>query len=155
MIKSTRLCILALGLALTSVSQASPYFTNVTNEWWQGRQTNVLAMAEVRLAANANDIAGLLMKASYDFDFSNSTTLSNTLVRVLSVGETITSPAFTNAFRLTRLDIRGTFITLSRETPEEYASDMHKVMGAGHPMAYSDELKALDDDGYFTQNQQP
>lgn len=149
MIKPTHLCTFALGLALAPALQASPYFTNVTNEWWQGRQTNVLTMAEARLAANTNDIAGLLMKASYDFDFSNSTILSNSLVRVLSVGETVTSPAFTNAFWLTRLDIRGTFITLARETPEEHASDMRKVMGAGHPMAYSDELKALDEDGYF------
>ena len=149
MINPAPVCTFVLGLAIAPISQASPYYTNVTNEWWQGRQTNVLAMAEVRLAANTNDIAGLLMKASYDFDFSNSTTLSNTLVRVLSAGETVTSPAFTNAFRLTRLDIRGTFITLSRESPEEHASDMHKVMGAGHPMAYSDELEALDEDGYF------
>lgn len=149
MIKPTHLYTLVLGLAFTSILQASPYFTNVTNEWWLGRQTNVLAMAEARLASNTNDIAGLLMKASYDFDFSNSTTLSNTLVRVLSVGETVTSPAFTNAFRLTRLDIQGTFMTLDSETPEEHASDMRKVMGAGHPMAYSDELEALDKDGYF------
>ena len=152
MIKPTHLCTLALGLALTPVLQASPYFTNVTNEWWQGRQTNVLAMAEARLASNTNDIAGLLMKASYDFDFSSSTTLSNTLVRVLSVGETVTSHTFTNVFRLTRLDIRGTFITLSKETPEKHASDMLKVMGAGHPMAYSIELEALDKDGYFDVN---
>ena len=151
-IKPAHFCTLVLELALTPVLQASSYFTNVTNEWWQGRQTNVLSMAESRLAANTNDIAGLLMKASYDFDFSNSTTLSNTLVRVLSVGETVTFPAFTNAFRLTRLDIQGTFMTLGSETPEEHATDMLKVMGPGHPMAYSDELKALDDDGYFGTN---
>lgn len=147
--KPTHLCALVLGLAAATVSQASPYFTNVTNEWWQGRQTNVLAMAESRLAANTNDIAGLLMKASYDFDFSDSQTLSNSLVRVLAAGARVTTPAFTNAFRLTAIDIRWTFATLSSETPAEHTSDMLKVTGPGHPMAYSDELKALDDDGYF------
>lgn len=149
---SIRFCTLALVLALTPVSQASSYFVNITNQWFLGHQTNVLALANQRLSANTNDIAGLLMKASYDFDFSDSGTLSNTLVRVLSVGETVTSPAFTNAFWLTRLDIQGTFITLGTETPEEHASDMHKVTGPGHPMAYSEELKALDDDGYFGGN---
>ena len=152
MIKHTYVCSLVLGLAFATISHASSYYTTVTNEWWQGRQTNVLAMAESRLAANTNDIAGLLMKASYDFDFASSTTLSNTLVRVLSVGSSVTTPAFTNAFRLTSIDIRWTFKTLEAETPSEHASNMLKVTGPGHPMAYSDELKALDDDGYFDRN---
>ena len=152
MINRTHVCALVLGLAFAPVSQSSPYYTTVTNEWWQGRQTNVLAMAESRLAANTNDIAGLLMKASYDFDFADSPTLSNSLVRVLSAGTLVTTPAFTNAFRLASLDIQWTFKTLSSETPAEHASDMIKVMGPGHPMAYSDELKALDDDGYFNES---
>ena len=146
--------ILAATLILASSPvSASNYYASVTNQWFQGHQTNVLAMANQRLAANTNDIAGLLMKASYDFDFADSTTLSNTLVRVLAVGETITTHTFSNAFRLVRLDIRGTFKTLSTETPEEHASDMLKVQGAGHPMAYDFALEALDDDGYFGGNQ--
>lgn len=134
---------------LSAQALASTYYSNVTNEWLQGRQTNVLALANQRLAANTNDMAGLLMKASFDFDFADGHTLSNSLVRVLSAGETIVTPAFSNAYRLVQLDIRGTFKTLSTETPEEHASDMLKVLGAGHPMAYEDALKALDDDGYF------
>ena len=141
--------LLATALLLSSQAFASAYYANVTNEWFQGRQTNVLALANQRLASNTNDMAGLLMKASYDFDFADANTLSNSLVRVLSVGETISTPSFTNAYRLVRLDIRGTFKTLSSETPEEHASDMLKIMGAGHQMAYEDALKALDDDGYF------
>ena len=141
------IAILSLTLAISAA--ASGYYASITNLWYQGQQTNVLALSEQRLATNQNDIAGLLMKASYDFDFSNATTLSNTLARILVVGDTITTPAFTNAFRLTRIDIRGTFKTIATETPDEHTSDMLKVMGAGHPMAYEDELKALDDDGYF------
>lgn len=141
--------ILITAVLLSAQAFASTYYSNVTNEWLQGRQTNVLTLANQRLASNTNDMAGLLMKASYDFDFSDSNTLSNSLVRVLSVGETIATPAFSNIYRLVRLDIRGTFKTLSTETPEEHASDMLKVLGAGHPMAYEDALKALDDDGYF------
>lgn len=144
--------LLAASLILASATFASDYYSSVTNQWFQGHQTNVLAMANQRLAANTNDIAGLLMKASYDFDFSSSTTLSNTLARVLSVGATIRTPAFTNVYEWTKLDIRCTFKTLATETAQEHASDMIKVMGPGHPMAYSDELKALDDDGYFNES---
>ena len=141
--------ILIAAALLTAQASASTYYSNVTNEWFQGHQTNVLALANQRLTSNTNDMAGLLMKASFDFDFSDSNALSNSLVRVLTVGETIVTPAFSNIYRLVRLDIRGTFKTLSTETPEEHAADMLKVLGSGHPMAYEDALKALDDDGYF------
>lgn len=137
------------SLSLVGSALASDYYNAITNLWHQGRQTNVLAMSEQRLATNSCDIAGLLMKASYDFDFSNAATLSNTLVRVLAVGDTITTPAFTNVYKILRFDIRGTFKTIATETPEEHAADMLKVQGVGHPMAYEDALKALDDDGYF------
>lgn len=136
-------------LVAALAAEASPYFANVTNEWRQGRQTNVLAMAERRLASNTNDIAGLLMKASYDFDFASAPVLSNTLARVLSAGSAVMTPAFTNGFWRTAIDIRCTFRTLADETEEEHASDMLKVQGAGRPMAYESDLKALDDDGYF------
>ena len=148
-----KITILATSLILVaSPVRASSYYANITNLWFQGHQTNVLTIANQRLAANTNDIAGLLMKASYDFDFSSSTTLSNTLVRVLSVGETITTHTFSNTFRLVQLDIRGTFKTLATETPEEHAADMLKVIGPGHPLAYEFALEALDDDGYFDNN---
>lgn len=128
---------------------ASDYYVNMTNVWYRGQQTNVLALANQRLLSNTNDIAGLLMKASYDFDFADSATLSNTLVRVRAVGATVRTPAFAEAYDLLELDIRCTFRTLATETPAEHAADMLKVQGAGHPLAYEDALKALDDDGYF------
>ena len=144
-----RIPMILIGLAAAASVHASAYFTSVTNSWYAGRQTNVLALANARLASNTNDIAGLLMKASYEFDFADATTLSNTLARVLSVGPTVATPAFTNAFQLTRIDILGTFDTLATETAEERAADQHKVEGPGHPMAYEDELTALERDGYF------
>ena len=139
----------AFVLFSSLVASASDYYASMTNVWYCGYQTNVLAQANQRLSSSTNDIAGLLMKASYDFDFADSETLSNTLVRVLLAGSTVATPAFSNAFEWVKLDIRGTFKTIATETPEEHAADMLKVHGAGHPMAYEDALKALDDDGYF------
>lgn len=139
--------LLTLTLASALAASASETFTNITNLWWNGGQSCVLALANARLQSNPNDLAGLLMKASYDFDFADATTLSNSLQRVLDVGRTVTATAFTNAFAMTELDIRGTFATLADETPEEHAADLQKVQGAGHPMAYETELAALDAEG--------
>ena len=128
---------------------SSSYFNTITNLWHTGHQTNVLQMAQSRLAQNTNDIAGILMKASWDFAFSDAETLSNSLVRIRSVGSQIATPAFTNAFVLTQFDLDSTFSILPRLTPAQLAIDRVKASGPGHRMPYEEELKALDDDGYF------
>lgn len=127
----------------------SSYFNTLTNLWHTGHQTNVLQMAQSRLVSNTNDIAGILMKASWDFAFSDAETLSNSLVRIRSVGGQVVTPAFTNAFVLTQFDLDSTFSILPRLTPAQLAIDRVKASGSGHRMHYEEELKALDDDGFF------
>ena len=129
--------------------QGSPYFNTITNLWYSGHQTNVLQMAEARLARNTNDIAGVLMKASWDFAFSDAVVLSNSLIRIRDVGRTISTHAFTNAFVLTEFDLMSTFNILPRLTPIQLSIDCIKSSGPGRRMHYEEELKALDDDGYF------
>ena len=46
------------------------FHTNVTNLWYQGYKTNVLAIANERLSQNTNDIAGLILKAEFQLDSS-------------------------------------------------------------------------------------
>lgn len=48
---------------------ASQYYSNITNQWYSGNQTNVYNEGMARLATNQNDIAGLLMVASWKLDF--------------------------------------------------------------------------------------
>ncbi|MCL2105286.1 MAG: hypothetical protein FWH21_09645, partial [Kiritimatiellaeota bacterium] len=63
---------LLIGFMLMVVSGSTGFaqtnfYTNVTNLWYQGgkNRTNVLTIANTRLAANTNDFAGLLLKAHY------------------------------------------------------------------------------------------
>ena len=112
--------------------QGSSYFNTITNLWYAGHQTNVLQMAETRLAQNTNDVAGVLMKASWDFAFSDAVVLSNSLNRVLNAGETVQSSCFTNVFRITRLDVVCVLNAVAGRWPH-----------------FIEELKALDADGYF------
>ena len=51
-------------------------FVLVTNLWYQGSKSNVLAIAEQRLAANPNDLAGLVLKMEYDFSFLSFSSIS-------------------------------------------------------------------------------
>ena len=136
-------------LLFASHSSASTYFNTITNLWYTGHQTNVLQMAETRLAQNTNDVAGVLMKASWDFAFSDAVVLSNSLNRVLNAGETVQSSCFTNVFRITRLDVVCVLNAVANETVAQRTADLAKQNRPGRWPHFIEELKALDTDGYF------
>lgn len=139
-------------LIISASSFATPYFDNITNLWFTACHSNALAIANQRLAVNSNDIAGLLIKASWDFSFSNASVLSNSLLRVLEVGGSVRSRSFTNVFEITKVDIRYALIDLADETPAQRAEDFIKAARPGRLPHFVDDLKALDDDGFFMGN---
>ena len=141
------------AIAITLTTHASTTFDNFTNLWYTAQHSNVLALANQRLAANSNDIAGVLMKASWDFEFLEPSDLSNTLERVILVGSTCHTPAFTNIFEITKIDARCLLEDFALTPPAERIADQSKRGLPGKLPHYLEELKALDDDGYFTQNQ--
>jgi len=130
---------------------ASAYFDNITNLWFNALHTNVLILAEQRLAADTNDIAGVLMKASWDFVHADPPALSNSLDRVIASGQQISTPAFTNQFRITAIDVQRVKAFLAVETDADRAEVLQKATRPGRLPHYVHELKALDDDGYFTE----
>jgi len=132
-------------------AMASAYFENITNLWFNAQHTHVLNLAEQRLTANTNDIAGILMKASWDFVYANPSELSNSLDRVVAVGLLVTTPAFTNQFRITAIDVERVKDFLAAETDDDRAEILIKATRPGRLPHYVRELKALDDDGYFTE----
>ena len=71
------------------------FFSNVTNLWYQGYKSNVLAIAEERLALDGNDAAGLVLKMEYDMEFLNFGTLSNSVISVMRRFQDVSS---TNRF---------------------------------------------------------
>lgn len=142
--------ILLIALAAALAAPASQEYATITNTWQTLGASNLLVLAEARLATNQNDIAGLLMKASYDFDYADKVTLSNSLQRILDVGPTVDLLTFKTIFTvMTRRDIASTFRVLARETPEKHAADREKMRRRKHPMAYAPELHALEKDGFF------
>jgi len=138
-------------LVCIHAAESSTYFDNITNLWFTAQQTNVLILAEQRLAANTNDIAGVLMKASWDFAYADSSSLSNSLDRVVAVGQQTTTPAFTNQFRFTAIDVERVKDFLAIETESDRAQVLQKATRPGRLPHYVRELKALDDDGYFNE----
>ena len=135
--------------AFAVATQASTTFDNFTNLWYTAQYSNALAIANQRLAANSDDIAGVLMKASWDFEFLEPSALSNTLVRVIQIGNTCHTPAFTNIFKITKIDAHCLLVDFALAPPAERIADRGKRGLPGKLPHYLEELKALDDDGYF------
>ena len=79
-----RKAVFTIMLAVPFLLLAEPptFFSNVTNLWFQGHKSNVLAIAEERLACNSNDVVGAVLKMEYDFEFLNLSSVSNSIMRV-------------------------------------------------------------------------
>ena len=86
---------LVIATVSTSLAQTN-FYTNVTNLWYQGggARSNVLEIANARLAIDTNDIAGLILKAEYHFAFLENEAVSNAFLRIIQVADTITTTNF-------------------------------------------------------------
>ena len=129
------------------------FYTNVTNLWYQGYKTNVLAIANARLAANTNDIAGLILKAEYHFAFLEVEAISNAYLRVIQVGDTITTTNFVKDWQegLGRQDIIEALDNFAENpvTPQEIQAEKHKAFINEKPLPNESLIEALQKDGYF------
>ncbi|MGN0832082.1 MAG: hypothetical protein ACI4RD_00355 [Kiritimatiellia bacterium] len=147
-----KLLVLILAFTLRDAN-ATAYFDNITNLWYTAQFSNVLAIANERLSSDTNDIAGLLLKASYDVSFHEATVVSNSLLRVLEVGQNVASPAFSNVFQITKIDANGILRYMSLRNNDQKQDDWTKEAQPGLDIHHIHELKALDDDGYFDEHQ--
>ena len=134
----------------TVVFAQTNFHTNVTNLWYQGYKTNVLAIAHTRLLANSNDIAGLVLKAEYNLEFYKVGDISNAYLRVIQVGDTITTTNFVKRWQIIREDILETLNDLAENpiTNQEILNEKPKAFINQKPLPAS-LIEALQKDGYF------
>ena len=129
------------------------FYTNVTNLWYQGYKSNVLEIAEQRLNINSNDIAGLILKAEYHFEFLEVEAISNAWLRVIQVGDTITTTNFVKEWQagMSREDILDLLDVIAENplTPQQIQADKLKALINEKPLPNEGLIEALQEDGYF------
>ena len=86
---------------------ANADYCTVTNLWWNGYKTNVLAIAESRLEANTNDIVGIVLKLEYDLSFTYLDDLTNSFPRALDVASRIRTPSFSALYDVSLGQVKG------------------------------------------------
>ena len=127
-------------------------FALVTNLWYNGYKSNVLAIAEQRLAANTNDLAGLVIIMEFNLAFSNDSCLSNDIFRVLSAAEPITNSNIRTHFTEMK-GILEDFLQFLKDDYHPTAAELEEERGKAYiihkRMTYERYLKWLHDDGLF------
>ena len=92
----------AIVVSLSACAWSSPSadnYASVTNDWFQGNWTNVYELAQLRLAANTNDLVASHLMVSYDILFSDYQSISNSIQRLLVAMDSVTEPSMTNLSR--------------------------------------------------------
>ena len=132
-------------------------YSTVTNLWWNGYKTNVLAIAERRLEANTNDFVGLILEMEYHMAYMEIDDLTNVASRVFSLAPTIQGQAFSQKKELFTMSLQHlTNVAASCSLTSEEISRERKKGDIPHKhLGFERFLKALDDDGFFegTQNE--
>lgn len=96
---------MAVLSAAALVANATPTqnsYHAVTNDWRSGAYSNVLELAQSRLAANTNDIVAAYIMKDYNVMFSDFAAMSNSFQRLIHAGSLVSLPAYTNRFPLLR-----------------------------------------------------
>lgn len=140
--------LIALAYVIQSFGQTN-FYKEVSSMWYSGNKTGVLSIAEQRLQQNTNDMAGLILKMEYEIAFLQLDQVTNTMERVLQVGNTIITTNFAAAFPKLQKDINHLKTMIPLYPSDELAADQGKWNIAGKPLPHTDVLKALQDDGYF------
>ena len=149
---------LLIGFMLTGIAGSASlaqtnFYTNVTNLWYQGgeHRTNVLTIANERLAANSNDFAGLFLKAHYHVEFSEIDEMTNVFSRVVQVGNTITTTNFVKRWPEGSKNILFVLKFLNEYplTPQDIQEGKDKALIPHKPFPDADLIEALQKDGYF------
>ena len=146
---------IAFLLASTMQIMAEPYlgdFVTVTNLWYEGHKSNVLAIAEQRLAANSNDFAGLVLKMEYDFEFIEASRISNDMLSVIGIAQGITNSnikAHSGEIKMELEDFLNFLKNDYHPTASELQEDKDKAIIIHKRMNFEDYLKWFHDDGLF------
>ncbi|MBO4287379.1 MAG: hypothetical protein J5985_04335 [Kiritimatiellae bacterium] len=99
----TRLLVTLLFITVTVHAEPTANnFVAVTNDWYNGRWTNVFELAQQRLAVNSNDLVAANIMVDYDVKFSSIQDMSNSIIRLMRVSDAATLPAYTNLYRVMR-----------------------------------------------------
>jgi len=135
-------------MIITAFAQTN-FYQQVSSMWFSGNKQGVLDIANQRLAQNSNDIAGLLLKLEYEVEFLQTNNITSTIAKIIEVGGRYTETNFARQFPALKADYEVIKSVITNYPPDEFSVDQAKSSIPGKPLTCADEIKALQNDGYF------
>ncbi len=149
---SVKSIIAATAMAVNSAwATPSPNtYHGVTNDWYNANFSNVLERADLRLAANSNDIVGVTLKVAYHMTYGDLNSYSNSVARFIQVADTVTAPSFSNLYWAVRSEeIRYRDEYLPTRTQQLFEQGLPKAQLPHMQIPEDIYLKLLWDDGQW------
>ena len=139
---------LCLLCSLVTHSWAADSFVEqVSLLWEKGDKEEVLSIANKRILANNNDIAGLILQLEYQLAFLQLDKLPITADKLRVVGDGISTENFRKIWPIVRADLETIKIMVPLYPRKQLDIDREKAKLPGKPMTYMKLLKAIEDDG--------
>ncbi|MBQ6247769.1 MAG: hypothetical protein IJK04_12940, partial [Kiritimatiellae bacterium] len=142
--------VFASFLSAFSAAAQNGLYETVTNLWWDGSKSNVIAIADARLAIDSNDIVGVTLRLECDFSFGRPEAFSNSVCRFSRVGSGIRTPSFRVLFPFDAFDGVMSMFAVSDLTAAEWEAECAKGLSAAHrPLPMPGLWEALNADGWL------
>jgi len=126
------------------------FTAQVEGMWRTGDHAGVLAIAQTRLAANTNDLPGLLLKCEYELEYLQLDAATNTAAEILRVAPQIETERFGEIRSWVVSDAQVLLDAIPQYPPDEYAADLARAGTiTNKSLACGVVLQALEEDGYF------
>lgn len=145
--------IVLLAAMLTTWTYATPSancYSSVTNDWHQGKFSNVYELAQMRLTSNSNDVVATYIMHDWNLSFRDVGDISNGVTRIIEVSDCITNSSFAAEFRRLRpayIEYRDVF--LPTITKNQLEAERHKSYLPHQLMVSSYMLQLLDREGLW------
>lgn len=140
------LCLMASAHIASHLYAQTNFYDQVTRMWLTGQKQEVYCIATNRLAANSNDITGLVLKMEYELALCDYD-LTNTLARAVEVGSGITTTNFALVYPLLPLEAADLHVFLASYSTNDLAADRAKASITNKPMTYRRLIQAIQSDG--------
>jgi len=147
--------IAAAGAAAASAVPTADNFHSVTNDWWNGNYTNVRELAQQRLAADTNDLVAAHIMWEYDICFSDFTTMSNSILRLMRAADTVTLPAYTNRYQRFRDGYTEYMTSVIPSFPIGHQQPSPEGYPSHWPMVSTEYLRIIWEGGLWNAGAQP
>lgn len=143
--------VLALFFGVLRASAGESNFVKrVGGMWRAGDYAGVRKIAQSRLAADTNDLAGLLLELEYNIEYLQLEAATNTAAAIVRVAPQITTPRFSEVGEIVAESAKVIIWAATNYPPDEYAKDIQRIGTITNKQLSCDFiLRMLEEDGYF------